>query len=135
MQKPDFLLCHISIIFFFPGYASDPECERGKMLMEERRRRRRRRRGEGRRVGRIENWQPVEEQNKKRERKKKEVGEVKRSRKYVHEILSGKSDELRSVRVRREFSDEEEDEEDLRDLYKTVQGFSFWQLTNIEGDR
>ena len=104
------------------------------MLMEERRRRRRRRRGEGRRVGRIENWQPVEEQNKKRE-KKKEEGEVKRSRKYVHEILSGKSDELRSVRVRREFSDEEEDEEDLRDLYKTVQGFSFWQLTNIEGDR
>ena len=105
------------------------------MLMEERRRRRRRRRGEGRRVGRIENWQPVEEQNKKRERKKKEEVEVKRSRKYVHEILSGKSDELRSVRVRREFSDEEEDEEDLRDLYKTVQGFSFWQLTNIEGDR
>ena len=104
------------------------------MLMEERRRRRRRRRGEMRRVGRIENWQPVEEQNKKRE-KKKEEGEVKRSRKYVHEILSGKSDELRSVRVRREFSDEEEDEEDLRDLYKTVQGFSFWQLTNIEGDR
>ena len=104
------------------------------MLMEERRRRRRRRRGEGGRVGRIENWQPVEEQNKKRE-KKKEEGEVKRSRKYVHEILSGKSDELRSVRVRREFSDEEEDEEDLRDLYKTVQGFSFWQLTNIEGDR
>ena len=100
------------------------------MLMEERRRRRRR--GEGRRVGRIENWQPVEEQNKKREKKKKEeVEEVKRSRKYVHEILSGKSDELRSVRVRREFSDEEEDEEDLRDLYKTVQGFSFWQLMNI----
>ena len=94
------------------------------MLMEERRRRRRRRRGEGSRVGRIENWQPVEEQNKKRE-KKKEEGEVKRSRKYVHEILSGKSDELRSVRVRREFSDEEEDEEDLRDLYRTVQGFFF----------
>ena len=101
--------------------------------MEERRRRRRRRRGEGRRVGRIENWQPVEEQNKKREKKKEEEEGVKRSRKYVHEILSGKSDELRSVKVRREFSDEEEDEEDLRDLYRTVQGFSFWQLINIEG--
>ena len=65
--------------------------------------------------------------------KKEEVKEVKKSRKYVHEILSGKSDELRSVKVRREFSDEEEDEEDLRDLYRTVQGFSFWQLINIEG--
>ena len=71
--------------------------------------------------------------DKLEEEKKKEEGEVKRSRKYVHEILSGKSDELRSVRVRREFSDEEEDEEDLRDLYKTVQGCSFWQLINIEG--
>ena len=107
-------------------------------MEERRRRRRRRRRGEGRRVGRIENWQPVEEQNKKREKKKEEEEEgeeAKRSRKYVHEILSGKSDELRSVRVRREFSDEEEDEEDLRDLYKTVQGCSFWRLINIEGVR
>ena len=125
-------------LFPFPGYASDPECGRGvgRKLEEGRRRRRTqtKKRGEGRRVGRIENWQPLaEKEHKKKEKKKKEgTGETKKSRKYVHEILAGESDELRSVRVEKEDGDESwEGESGGREVYRAVQGGGEIPLTGL----
>jgi len=122
------------------GYASDPECGRavGRKLEEGRRRRRTqtKKRGEGRRVGRIENWQPLaEKEHKKKKKEKKEEGEreTKKSRKYVHEILAGESDELRSVRVEKESGDESSEEGELggREVYRAVQGGGEIPLTGL----
>ena len=78
-------------------------------------------RGEGRRVGRIENWQPLtgEKEHKKKEKRKEET---KKSRKYVHEILGGESDELRSVKVEKEAESSEGEEEGKGEVYRAVQG-------------
>ena len=64
-----------------------------------------------------------EKEHKKKEKKKREETK-KKSRKYVHEILAGESDELRSVRVEKEDTDEssEEREEGGREIYRAVQG-------------
>ena len=128
------------MVFPSIGYASDPECGRvvGRKTEDGRRRRRiqTKKRGEGsRRVGRIENWQPLlaEKEHKKKE-KKKGKEEVKRSRKYVHEILAGESDELRSVRVEREGGDESsegEEEGGGREIYRAVQGGGEIPLTGL----
>ena len=127
------------MVFSSPGYASDPECGRvaGRKTEDGRRRRRiqTKKRGEGsKRVGRIENWQPLlaEKEHKKKE-KKKGKEEVKRSRKYVHEILAGESDELRSVRVEREGGDESSEGEEGggREIYRAVQGGGEIPLTGL----
>ena len=123
------------IDFHSPGYASDPECGRSVVRgIEEGKRLRRKRRGEGRQVGRIENWQPLaaEKEQQKKKEKKKEEGE-KKSRKYVHEILAGKSDELRSVRVEKDGGDEWScgEAEGGREIYRAVQGGGEIPLTGL----
>ena len=63
----------------------------------------------------------MEREHKKKEKKKKEETK-KKSRKYVHEILAGESDELRSVRVEKEDESSEEGEEGGQEIYRAVQG-------------
>ena len=77
-----------------------------------------------------------EHKKKKKEKKeKKEEGEreTKKSRKYVHEILAGESDELRSVRVEKESGDESSEEGELggREVYRAVQGGGEIPLTGL----
>ena len=75
----------------------------------------------------------AEKEHKKKEKKKREgTGETKKSRKYVHEILAGESDELRSVRVEKEDGDDSSEEEEVgREVYRAVQGGGEIPLTGL----
>ena len=73
----------------------------------------------------------MEREHKKKEKKKKEETK-KKSRKYVHEILAGESDELRSVRVEKEVGDDcSKGEEEGREIYRAVQGGGEIPLTGL----
>ena len=100
------------------------------MDVRRRKRTQMKKRGEGRRVGRIENWQPLtgEKEHKKKEKRKEET---KKSRKYVHEILGGESDELRSVKVEKEAESSEGEEEGKGEVYRAVQGGAEIPLTGF----